>query len=630
MSTFPDWRPPLVNDSLNNLIRGLRKTYKGTIWKLGLWTLIAVTAESVVVDLASEFFQLSAIGEVRQQILLAPRFLGVQSPVNTVGPLLLKIGSLAIFCLAFRVWVCQRRFRQTERISGSISKELRTRLFRESHRTSGTLITPESAQQTIQLIQNDSVHYGRLVASQLSDSMLAMARIFTGFCMIAMIRWDWALILASGSILIWAVNRQSQKSNLERANATAIESERLRKSFQEEIREAYQSRSIGSEIGNSRPSDLWISRWSDWDQSASASVFSIHQTGNWAKLLIISLMIFSISLRTASEPVSPESMMALLCLGCSGLVLFNLSRKQNQKSDDATATIESVYHALSSSVRLWDLSDAVAMQPCRSSVRIEDLPLGLGPEDPRSQILLSANVPARKVTAIVCPDVSQRRKLMRMIARWEDPSSGRVLVDGVDLRSCTNASTRLQIGTIRSDSYVNNGTILQNITLNDPRGDLLNAIEAAKEVHAHRMIQRMPEGYQTEIDLSKSPEESVYSRFLIALARGKWHDPSILLVEEPSPGMTRSMRELLRDSYRRLARDRTVLLFTRHAATVLAADYVILISSKKVVQGSPKNLIKSHAGFRRAMVQMGLGLKQKNRLKPKSPGTVDSNETDQT
>ena len=116
----------------------------------------------------------------------------------------------------------------------------------------------------------------------------------------------------------------------------------------------------------------------------------------------------------------------------------------------------------------------------------------------------------------------------------------------------------------------------------------------------------------------------------MTLARGKWHDPSILLVEEPSPGMTRSMRELLRDSYRRLARDRTVLLFTRHAATVLAADYVILISSKKVVQGSPKNLIKSHAGFRRAMVQMGLGLKQKNHLKPKSAGTVDSSETDQT
>ena len=219
---------------------------------------------------------------------------------------------------------------------------------------------------------------------------------------------------------------------------------------------------------------------------------------------------------------------------------------------------------------------------------------------------------------------------MRMIARWEDPQSGRVLVDGVDLRNCTIASTRLQIGTIRSDSYVNTGTILHNITLKDPRGDLLSAIEAAKEVHAHRMIQRLPNGYQTWIDLEKSGEETLYSRFLIALARGKWHDPSILLVEEPSPGMSRSMREFLRDSYRRLARDRTLVVFTRHSATVLAADYVILISPKKVVQGAPKNLLKTHAGFRRAMAQMGLGLKQKVRSRPKMVGSPEETNLNQT
>lgn len=619
-----------MNDSLNNLIRGLRKTYKGSFWKLGLWTILAVSVECVTVDLASQFFQLSASGEVSQQLLLAPLILGVNSPANSAGPLILRMGSLIVLCLAVRVWLVQRCHRQSERISGSISKELRTRLFRESHRASGMLITPEHADLTIDVIESASLEYGHAVANQLEDRLVNSVRLLAGFSMIALIRWDWALILGSGSILMWVLNRQVRIAETESAQQSALGSDRLRSSFQEEIREAYQARAVGSEMGSGRPSDIWINRWADWDQSVSSSIFSIKQTENWARLAIIALMVFAISLRTASQSVSPSSMIALFTLGTAGLMILTLRRDQPDDLNEGLNQIESIYQALNSSVRLWDLSDAVAMQPCRSSVRIEALPLGLGPEDPRSQILLSSNIPARKVTAIVCPDVSQRRKLMRIIARWEDPSSGRVLVDGVDLRSCTNASTRLQIGTIRSDSYVNSGTILQNITLNDPRGDLLNAIDAAKDVHAHRIIQRMPEGYQTQIDLTKSPEESIYSRFLIALARGKWHDPSILLVEEPSPGMTRSMRELLRDSYRRLSRDRTVLLFTRHAATVLAADYVILISPKKVVQGSPKTLLKTHAGFRRAMVQMGLGLKQKNSSKPKTVGMIDSDDMDQT
>ncbi|MCY2936657.1 MAG: hypothetical protein NT172_21150, partial [Planctomycetota bacterium] len=126
-----------MNDSLINLKRGLRKTYKGILWKLGLWTFLAVLAECVAVDLASSLFQISALGGVTQRLMASPVLLGTDSHSNPAGPMLLKLGGLIVFALAVRIWLGQRCHWHAERISSSISKELRNRLFRESHRTSG-------------------------------------------------------------------------------------------------------------------------------------------------------------------------------------------------------------------------------------------------------------------------------------------------------------------------------------------------------------------------------------------------------------------------------------------------------------------------------------------------------------
>jgi len=603
-------------DSLNNLKRSLRKTYKGILWKLGLWTLLAVAVEVVCVDLASLFFQIAALGTIGQQLVIRAAWLGFTPGAAVPGLALLKVGALLLGSLVLRQCLGQRRDRQTERIAAAIAKELRTRLFRESHRTSGMLITPETADQTVALVQEASLKYGQARAIEYRDTFETTARVVAGVALAALVRWDWALILAVGTALLWLLNHRRDEAQKLAQEKLGHEGAEMRRNFKEELRESYQARSIGSELGHGRPSDRWIHQWSAHDQAGTGLLQKIHQTENWGRLAIFGLVILAIAMRTAGQPIPPGGLIALMSLSAAALTILNLNLKRYVEIETGLSWMGPLFQALTNSVRIWDMSDAVVMQPCRSNVRLEGVPLGLGPEDPRSQQQLTAEIPARKVTAIVCPDLLQRRKLMRLMARWEDPLQGRVLVDGLDLRNCTIASTRMQVGTIRSDAYVNTGTILENITLSDPRGDLLSAIAAAKDVHAHRLIQRMPAGYQTRIDAERPAEDSIYARFLIALARGRWHDPSILLVEEPSPGMTRGMRELLRDAYRRLARERTIVIFTRHAASVLAADHVILIGPRRVVQGAPKTLIRTSPPFRRAMLQMGLGLKPKQASRP--------------
>lgn len=617
----------MVNDSLNNLKRALRQSYQGTLRKLGFWTLIAVSTEILAIDLFSILVQLVTLGYVQQPLLINPSMLGFPvSASGLAGSILLKAAAYLVLLLALRLLFSQVCDRLTGNIETIIATELRTRLFRESHRTSGQLITPDAAEQTLTLIQTAARQYGRARSLVLRQRLGYVMRTLGGILLLGLVRWDISLMISAGLFLLIILETR-HRDNTELTNESMDTLERnLRDDFREELRESYQARVIGSQLGKGRPSDQWIERWLSQDQLLQANRLLQNSTLYWGRLAIFATVLFAITVRSLGHVFPMGSAIALMSILSGGMLSWNFSKVRMMGFRDDSKWIVPIHDALTSAVRIWDLTDATLMPPCRLGMEVKGLPLGISPTDPRSSTPISFEIPARRVTAIVCPDVQYRRKLMRWMARWEDPFQGSIQMDSKDLREFSIASTRLQIGSIRSDSYVNNGSVLENITLNDPNGDILSAIAAARDVHAHRIIQRLPEGYSTVINADNHFEQTVYDRFLIALARGRWHDPSILLVEEPSPAMSRGMRELLRDAYRRLSRERTVVVFTRHAASVLAADHVVIIGTKKVIQGSPTELMQKNMKFKRAMNQIGKGVKPKN--KKNRPASVQENEPD--
>lgn len=619
-----------MNDSLIKLTRALRQSYRGTLRKLGFWTMISVLTEVIAIDLTSQILQILSLGYVQQPLLIDPVWLGL--PVTgamTIGPSLLKVVALLIFTLGLRLLFGQVAERLTGNIEITIARELRTRLFRESHRTSGQLITPDAAEQTITLIQTAARQYGQTRSLILKNRLGHILRAIAGIGFLALVRWDIALMTSAGIFLSIVLELRHKEQRRESEEQDAALDSRLRDEFREEIRESYQARVIGSERGKGRPSDDWIDRWTDQDHSLQATRIVQNSSLYWGRLAILAVVLFAISAKSLGHVIAPGSLIALLTILGGSFVVWNYTRSGLGLFRDDSKWIIPIHEALNSAIRIWDLSDASLMRSCQSGMEVKELPMGLSPTDPRSSNTISFSIPARKVTAIVCADVLYRRKLMRWMARWEDPFQGTILMDSKDLREFSIASTRLQIGSIRSDSYVNNGTVLENITLNDPRGGLLSAMDAARDVHAHRIIQQLPDGYSTVVHADNPYEQSVYDRFLIALARGRWHDPSILLVEEPSPSMSRGMRELLRDAYKRLARDRTIVVFTRHAASVLAADHVVIIGSKMVIQGSPAELVDKNVKFKRAMNQIGKGVESNNKSKrKKKPDTPADNGLD--
>lgn len=607
------------SDSRSNLIRGLKNVAAKPRRQMASWLVLAVVVELALYDVISQFIQFGAIGQVQQNLLIPASWLGLDRSGMFHGSALFRISFLTIILLSIRALCISMRDHYADVTSLWIVREIRDRLFRETHRTSGTLIAPELAEETIELIERDAKAYGSSVTDSCKIRDRNLVRVIFAFVVVAIIRIDFAVILGCSFALFYLLDKAVSRARQAERVAQDQESARLRRELREELREAYQGRAIGSEMCQDRPSEDCLERLSVRDEEFAFNARKLEIARRWGQIAIVGLTLLCLTTLAASQSPTPGETLALLTLGTFAAITSLLERTAAERvGDPETVSIDRLHHALTSSARILDISNPGILQPCRNQVTIEKLPLGIHAQDPESLRELDVVLPARRVTAIVCPDAAFRSKLMRLLARWEDPSAGRILVDGVDLREFSIASTRLQIGTIRPEAYVNDGTIFDNIVLSDPRANLANVIDAAKAVHAHRMIQRLSAGYDTYIDSNKPAGEKAYLRYLIALARGKWHDPSILIVEEPAAAMTRGMKELLRDAYRRLSQDRTVILFTRHAASVLAADRVIMVGNSRVIIGEPGQLMATHKGFRRAMAEMGLGLKAKSRSKSKS------------
>jgi ABC-type multidrug transport system fused ATPase/permease subunit len=216
---------------------------------------------------------------------------------------------------------------------------------------------------------------------------------------------------------------------------------------------------------------------------------------------------------------------------------------------------------------------------------------------------LSVEIPAGTRTAIVGLDEDAKQAIACLIPRLVDPQSGRVIIDGHDLRDVTLESIRAQVGLVLQADLVFTDSVLVNIGMGDQMNGLPRAIEAAKLVHAHQFIQDLPHGYDTTIGPVGhylKPDE----QFRIALARVFLHDPSILILEEPAGPVDEDTRLLIDDTLNRLAVGRTLILLPHRLSTIRWCDQVIVIHNGRVEEVGPPAQLQAESKLFRHLLYM--------------------------
>jgi ATP-binding cassette subfamily B protein/subfamily B ATP-binding cassette protein MsbA len=223
----------------------------------------------------------------------------------------------------------------------------------------------------------------------------------------------------------------------------------------------------------------------------------------------------------------------------------------------------------------------VALPALKRSLKFENVGFHYHPEKP---ILRGVNLDVRagETIAIVGPNGCGKTTLMQLLPRFYDPTSGRVLIDGTDIRDVRLRDLRLRFGLVSQEILMFNDTVENNIRYGKPDATLAEIEAAAHKAHAHSFIvDRLPDGYQTLVGPGGS-RLSGGQRQRISLARAILRDPEILLLDEATSQIDIESEQLIFEVLKEFSRDRTTFMITHRVSMISLADRVIVMDHGKI------------------------------------------------
>jgi ATP-binding cassette subfamily B protein len=214
---------------------------------------------------------------------------------------------------------------------------------------------------------------------------------------------------------------------------------------------------------------------------------------------------------------------------------------------------------------------------------------------------LSFQAQAGSLTAILGATGSGKSALLSLIPRFFDPTAGRVLLDGCDLRDLELSSLRRQVGIVFQESFLFSTSIAENIAFGNPGASQAQIERAARMARAHDFILDMPEGYETRL-FEAGGNLSGGQRQRLAIARALLLEPAVLLLDDPTSAIDPLTEAEILDAMENAMKDRTTFVVAHRLSTLRRADQILVLNHGKIEQiGSHQELLKAGGLYRRAV-----------------------------
>jgi ABC-type multidrug transport system fused ATPase/permease subunit len=251
---------------------------------------------------------------------------------------------------------------------------------------------------------------------------------------------------------------------------------------------------------------------------------------------------------------------------------------------------ERIFELLDTQPEIVDAPDARPMPPIKGHVRFENVWFSY---DGVTPVLcgIDLEVLPGQTVAIVGHTGAGKSTIINLLSRFYDVTEGRILIDGIDIRTVTLASLRRQIGIVLQDPFLFSGSIKENIRYGRLEATDEEIEAAARAVHAHEFIVRLPYGYYTEVQ-ERGTGLSMGQRQLIAFARALLADPRILVLDEATANIDTQTEHLIQQALRRLLKGRTSFVIAHRLSTIKEADLVIVMENGQIVErGTHQDLL---------------------------------------